>query len=85
MYIDSVLLNPLPILSKLSQIPPMFYITDINEYGHLDIVETFDNVADAESALELLELALQDDGPTYRLRCAIAELKEQLEDHLETV
>lgn len=63
----------------------MFYITDVNEYGHLDIIETFDTVADAESALELLELALQDDGPTYRLRCAIAELKEQLEDHLETV
>lgn len=61
----------------------MFYLTDVSDYGHLEIVDTFETVADAEAALELLELALDDGGPTYRLRCAIAELREQLDDHYQ--
>lgn len=63
----------------------MFYLTDIDETGHLHLADTFDTIAEAESALELLELALEDDGPKHRIRCAIAELKEQLADHLLSV
>jgi hypothetical protein len=61
----------------------VFYLTDASDCGHLEIVETFDTAADAEAALELLELALDDGGPTYRLRCAIAELKQQLSDYCQ--
>lgn len=59
----------------------MFHLTDTNEYGHLDVVDTFDTVEEAELALQLLELALEDDGPTYRIHCAIDELKEQLDNY----
>lgn len=60
-----------------------FFITDPDDNGRLEIVDTFDTIAEAESALELLEAALEGDGPKYRLRCAIAELREQLSDYYQ--
>jgi hypothetical protein len=60
-----------------------FFITDPDDNGRLEVVDTFDTVTEAESVLELLEAALEDDGPKYRLRCAIAELREQLEAHYQ--
>lgn len=59
-----------------------FFLTDVNEYGHLDVVETFDTAADAEAAISLLEAHL-DDGPSYRLRDAIYQLREQLDAYYQ--
>lgn len=58
----------------------MFFTTTITEYGHLEEADRFNSAEEAESALELMELALED-CDSYTLRCAIAELREQLEDH----
>ena len=59
---------------------PVFFTTTITEYGHLEEADRFNSVEEAESALELMELAL-DDRDSYTLRCAIAELREQLADY----
>jgi hypothetical protein len=61
---------------------PFFYLTDLNDYGHSEIVDTFDTAADAEAAIALLEAHL-DDGPSYRLRDAIHQLREQLEAYYQ--
>ena len=60
----------------------MFYLTDLNDYGHSEIVDTFETTADAEAAISLLEAHL-DDGASYRLRDAIDQLREQLEAHYQ--
>ena len=59
----------------------VFFLTDENEYGHSEIVDTFETVDDVLAAIDLLEQHLDDGGPVYRLQDAISQLREQLDDH----
>lgn len=59
----------------------MFTLTD-TEYGHTHTVAEFATLEDAEFALEQLHLALEDcHGSGYSIRCAIAELEDQIAEH----
>jgi hypothetical protein len=59
----------------------MFYLTSA-EYGHTFNAETFHTVEDAQDAISRLYDALEDcTGSGYSIRCAIAELSEQLKAH----
>lgn len=60
----------------------MFILTDVNDYGHYETVDTLDTPAEAEAAIALLEAHL-DDGASYRLRDAIHQLREQLEAYYQ--
>lgn len=52
------------------------------EYGHTYNAAEFATLEDARFALEQLHNALEDcTGSGYSIRCAIAELSEQLEAH----
>ncbi len=62
----------------------MFYITD-SEYGHNYIADTFGTLEDAYAAIDDMEAAIDDGAPSYRLRCAIAELKEQIDEHFASL
>jgi hypothetical protein len=63
-------------------IPQMFYLTS-EEYGHTDTVAEFATLDDAQDALSRLYDALEDcHGSGYSIRCAIAELEEQIGEHL---
>ena len=60
----------------------MFHLTS-TEYGHTFIAETFHTVEDAQDAISRLYDALEDcTGSGYSIRCAIAELEDQLDQHL---
>ena len=63
----------------------MFILTDVNDYGHSEIVDTFETVEDALAAINLLEQHLDDGGPAYRLQDAISQLRDQLDDHQNTL
>lgn len=59
----------------------MFYITE-SDYGSRHIVDTLHTVEDALDAIDAMEAAIDDGAPSYRLRYAIAELKDQLEPYI---
>lgn len=59
----------------------VFFLTDENDYGHSEIVDTFETVEDVLAAIDLLEQHLDDGGPVYRLQDAISQLRDQLEDY----
>ena len=61
---------------------PVFYITE-SDYGLSFYAETFHTVEDAQDAISRLYDALEDcTGSGYSIRCAIAELEDQLSEHL---
>lgn len=57
-----------------------FFITAQDEYGAFYDAETFETLEDAKSALSSLYDALEDAAgfQAYSLRCAIAELSQQI-------
>jgi len=60
----------------------MFHLTS-TECGHTFYAETFHTVEDAQDAISRLYDALEDcTGSGYSIRCAIAELEDQLGEHL---
>ena len=60
---------------------PVFYITEL-DCGHSFYAAEFATLEDAEFALDQLHNALEDcHGSNYSIRCAIAELEEQIAEH----
>ena len=60
----------------------MFHLTS-TDYGQTYHAETFHTVEDAQDAISRLYDALEDcTGSGYSIRCAIAELEDQLSEHL---
>lgn len=59
----------------------MFTLTE-SENGHTYVAAEFATLEDAEFALDQLHIALEDcHGSGYFIRCAIAELEDQLAEH----
>ncbi len=60
----------------------MLHLTS-TEYGHTFYAETFATLEDAQDAISRLYDALEDcTGSGYSIRCAIAELEDQISEHL---
>jgi len=59
----------------------MFTLTEC-ENGHTYVAAEFATLEDAEFALDQLQNALEDcHGSGYSIRCAIAELEDQISEH----
>lgn len=59
----------------------MFILTEC-ENGHTYVAAEFSTLEDAEFALDQLYIALEDcHGSGYSIRCAIAELEDQIAEH----
>ncbi len=63
----------------------MFTLTAV-ENGHSYVAAEFATLEDAYAELDRLELALEDCyGSGYSIRCAIDELKQQIDEHFASL